>query len=430
MVTVDELWCDFSTRIKDTMEKNIPSKTITPHKKPPWFNPSISRICRKKKRAFDRAKKSNSTEDWETFRSLRKELNRQSRRYYRKYVRDTCAVSMKKFCSFIKSLKKDSFGIPSLRGNGELVSENVKKANILNQQFESVFSQESIDLPNIPGPKFARMPDINIDTHGTEQLLTDLDPNKATGPDGVPARILKMGATEIAPALATIFRKSLETGQLPEDWRNANISPIFKKGDRTLPSNYRPVSLTSICCKVMEHVIRSNVMDHLDKLNILTDNQHSFRHNRSCESQLILTTNDFAKSLDKGRQTDAIIMDFSKAFDVVAHRRLLLKLDHYGISGPTHTWISNFLMRRKQRVVIGGDSSDWVRVQSGIPQGTVLGPLLFLIYINDIADQITSTVRLFADDCVLYRTVSKDADADLLQKDLDRLCSWEKKWCM
>ena len=150
-------------------------------------------------------------------------------------------------------------------------------------------------------------------------ILTPMELNSywltlATGPDGVPARILKMGATEIAPALATILRKSLETGQLPEDWRNANISPIFKKRrSQRLPSNYRPVSLTSICCKVMEHVIRSNVMDHLDKLNILTDNQHGFRHNRSCESQLILTTNDFAKSLDKGRQTDAIIMDFSKA---------------------------------------------------------------------------------------------------------------------
>ena len=130
----------------------------------------------------------------------------------------------------------------------------------------------------------------------------------------------------------------------------------------------------------MEHVIRSNVMDHLDKHNILTDNQHGFRQHRSCESQLILTTNDFAKSLDKGWQTDAIIMDFSKAFNVAAHQRLLLQLDLYGISGPTHTWISNFLMRRKQRVIMGGDSSDWVRVQSDVLQGTVLGQLLFLIY--------------------------------------------------
>ena len=123
-------------------------------------------------------------------------------------------------------------------------------------------------------------------------------------------------------------------------------------------------------------------------------------------------------------------MDFSKAFDVVAHQKLLLKLAHYGIQGPTHTWITNFLMHRKQKVVLGGDASDWVRVQSGVPQGTVLGPLLFLLYINDLPDQITSTVRLFADDCVIYRTVSNDADADLLQRDLDRLCSWEQTWCM
>jgi hypothetical protein len=123
-------------------------------------------------------------------------------------------------------------------------------------------------------------------------------------------------------------------------------------------------------------------------------------------------------------------MDFSKAFDVVAHQRLLLKLFHYGIQGPTLTWIDNFLTRRKQRVVIGGDASDWIRVQSGVPQGTVLGPLLFLLYINDLPDQITSTLRLFADDCVIYRTISNDADADKLQKDLDRLCSWERKWCM
>ncbi len=167
---------------------------------------------------------------------------------------------------------------------------------------------------------------------------------------------------------------------MPEDWRSANITPIFKKGDRTQPSNYRPLSLTSICCNVMERIIHSNVMDHLDEHDILCDHQHGFRQNRSCESQLILTTTDFAKSLNKGQQTDAIIMDFSKAFDVVAHRRLLLKLSHYGISGPTLTWIDNFLTRRKQRLVIRGDASDWVRVQSGVPQGTVLGPLLFLLY--------------------------------------------------
>ena len=144
-----------------------------------------------------------------------------------------------------------------------------------------------------------------------------------------------MGAAEIAPALTTIFRRSLELGSLPSDWRCANISPVFKKGNCTKPSNYRPVSLTSICCKVMEHVIHSNVMHHLDHHDILTDKQHGFRRNRSCESQLILTTHDFVETLDQRGQTNVVIMDFSKAFDVVPHNRLMLKLDHYRIRGPT-----------------------------------------------------------------------------------------------
>ena len=228
----------------------------------------------------------------------------------------------------------------------------------------------------------------------------------------------------------TIFRKSLETGNLPADWRSANISPIFKKGDCTKASNYRPVSLTSISCKVMEHVIHSNIMLHFDNYNILTDQQHSFRRNRSSESQLLLRTNDFAKTLHKIRQTDVIIMNFSKAFDVVPHNKLLLKLDHYGIHGQTANLVSNFLMQRKQRVVIGGENSDSVRVQSGVPQGTVLGPLLFLIYNNDLPDNITSTVRLFADDCVLYRIIMNAFGAKELQKDLDRLTEWAKIWLM
>ena len=285
-------------------------------------------------------------------------------------------------------------------------------------------------MPSINKPHFPRMPDINISVEGVEKLLTDLDPGKATGPDDVPARILKMGAAEIGPALTTIFRRSLELGSLPSDWRCANISPVFKKGDRTKPSNYRPVSLTSICCKVMEHVIHSNVMHLLDHHDILTDKQHGFRRNRSCESQLILTTHDFVETLDQRGQTDVVIMDFSNAFDVVPHNRLMLKLDHYGIRGPTYEWISNFLMHRRQRVVIGGEASDWVSVKSGVPQGTVLGPLLFLMYINDLPDNLTSNVRLFADDCVIYRAISGDNDADLLQTDLDRLTAWESTWQM
>ena len=257
-----------------------------------------------------------------------------------------------------------------------------------------------------------------------------LGAKKAAGPDNLSARVLKEYAEELAPALTCIFQRSIDCGILPEDWRQANISPIFKKGDRTKASNYRPVSLTSICCKTLEHIIHANIMDHLDLHHILCEEQHGFRSKHSCESQLIQTVHDLSEALDNKQETDVIIMDFSKAFDKVAHRRLLSKLAHYGIRGNVHGWITSFLTERKQRVVISGESSRWVDVESGVPQGTVLGPLLFLLFINDLPNNIRSTVRLFADDCVLYNVIKTPADAEQLQQDLDLLRRWETSWQM
>ena len=244
------------------------------------------------------------------------------------------------------------------------------------------------------------MPDIIITTEGVARLLHGLNPNKATGPDDIPARILQLTANEIAPALQIIFQKSLDTGKLPLSWSQANIAPIFKKGYRSLASNYRPISLTSICCKILEHIIFTNIMNHFDYHSVLTDRQHGFRSKHSTESQLIITTHELAQSLNNKLQVDMIIMDFSKAFDTVPHNRLLNKLNRYGIRNKTHNWISNFLKYRKQRVVFGGEHSTWTQVIPGVPQGTVLGPLLFLTYINDLPNNIHSSIRLFADDCM------------------------------
>ena len=191
-----------------------------------------------------------------------------------------------------------------------------------------------------------------------------------------------------------------------------------------------PVSLTSVCSKVLEHIIHSSIMNHFDVHSILTDKQHGFRRKHSTESQLILTVNDLTKSLNNKKQVDLVIMDFSKAFDVVPHKRLLLKLKQYGIHNKTYRWISNFLQCRAQRVVVGGEHSSWAEVDSGVPQGTVLGPLLFLAYINDLPFNVNSSVRLFADDCVLYREINSDADHLALQEDLNTLVSWQKIWQM
>ena len=274
------------------------------------------------------------------------------------------------------------------------------------------------------------MEEIYINEDGVRKLLQKTNPRKATGPDNIPARILKDCASELAPILTIIFNKSLQEGTVSEDWRHANVTAIYKKGTRHDAANYRPVSLTSLCCKLLEHVIVSKTVKHLERCNNLNDCQHGFRAKRSCETQILTLYHELASSLDKNVQTDMIILDFSKAFDRVPHQRLLKKVHHYGIRGNTHQLISSFLNSRTQQVLVEGQSSEKIPVVSGVPQGSVLGPVLFLMFINDLPDNINSSTRLFADDCILYCQIRNNNDQHLLQEDLDRLATWEKTWGM
>ena len=231
--------------------------------------------------------------------------------------------------------------------------------------------------------------------------------------------------------LKVILDKSLDTGNVPYDWRVGNVALIYKRGEQSVPQNYCPISLTSTVCKVLEHIISSQVMKHLESNNIINDFQHGFRHNRSCETQLILFIDDLAKNYDMGKQTDVILMDIAKAFDKVPHNRLRHKLEWYGVAGNAYRWISSFLSERYQRVTIDNVSSDFVAVTSGVPQGTVLGPILFIIYMNDVAENIKhSTIRLFADDIILYKEIMSEIDVQKLQEDLKSLEVWENTWLL
>ena len=230
--------------------------------------------------------------------------------------------------------------------------------------------------------------------------------------------------------LSDIFNTSLHEEKVPDDWRNASVSPVYKKGLKTKAENYRPISLTCICCKVMEHVITSNIMAHLDKQKLLHPNQHGFCRKLSCETQLIQFVQDISETLNESGQADIIVMDFSKAFDKVDHRRLLLKLHHFGINNDVISWIKYFLTNMTQKVVLDGEESESCPVMSGVPQGSVLGPCLFLMYINDMPDMIESNIRLFADDTIIYLTVTNQTDCQALQADLIKLEIWESEWLM
>ena len=228
--------------------------------------------------------------------------------------------------------------------------------------------------------------------------------------------------------LTLLFDKSLNEGVIPDDWRKAIVSPIFKKGNKKDPSNYRPVSLTSVVCKLCEKLIRERLTVHMISNKICADAQYGFMSGRSCVIQLLEIFDEWAHMQDSGVPIDIIYLDFAKAFDCVSHGLLLFKLKKLGIVGQLFNWVKDFLHNRTQCVRVGSSVSSWADVVSGVPQGNVLGPILFLCFINDLPDVVSGIVKTFADDTKLYSQVPNIEESENLLVDLDKLCDWSEKW--
>ena len=272
--------------------------------------------------------------------------------------------------------------------------------------------------------------DIDFSSDDIMKILSNLKADKSPGPDKIHPSVLKECADVLAYPLYLLFRKSLNEGSLPQDWKDGNVTPIFKKGLKCQVDNYRPVSLTSVICKVMEKVVRNALLNHLMENSLLADNQHGFVPGRSCVNQLLEVLDKWTEILDNGSILDAVYLDFSKAFDSVPHKRLLIKLQSYGVEGKVLQWIQSFLSDRRQKVYVSGAGSSWSYVTSGVPQGSVLGPVLFVCYINDMPEVVKSMIYLYADDAKIGRQIVNDSDKDVLQLDLDELEKWAKKWQM
>ena len=253
---------------------------------------------------------------------------------------------------------------------------------------------------------------------------------KSAGPDELSPRFLHIVGEYLSYPLMVIFNKTLKDGKVPDDWKSSNIAPIFKNGKRGLPENYRPVSLTSQVSKMFESIIRDRIVYHLESQCLLRDSQHGFRKGKSCLTNLLTFLDRVTGSVDEGDAVDVVFLDLAKAFDKVPHQRLIKKLKIHGIEGDLLNWIVSWLTDRKQRVCFNGHLSRWRRVTSGVPQGSVLGPILFLIYINDLDGGIVNWILKFADDTKVFAKTRSADDASSLQRDLDRLIQWAREWQM
>ena len=302
--------------------------------------------------------------------------------------------------------------------------------DILQRHFESVYSTptEAKDIEDILKTTAPRcLEDIDFSHDDVREAILSISPKASAGLDGVPAVLLRNCVEELVYPLEILLRLSLSSGRLPAKFKMSKVIPLFKGGERCLVQNYRPISLTSHICKVFEKIVVKKLINYFNDMNLFNPNQHGFRSGRSCLSQLLEHHQRILEILEGGDCADVIYLDFSKAFDKVDHNILLSKLRVLGISGQLLKWIHSFLTRRRQVVSIDGHLSDEARVISGVPQGSSLGPLLFLIHIADIDDDLDHAfVSSFADDTRLLKDVKKPEDCCNMQSDLLKTYDWAK----
>lgn len=435
-MNVDSFWNLFKTKILSLTHTFIPSRFISAKRRDDkrWMNRQLRVMVNRRKSLFRRYCDSPALNLYSEMKKQTKNLSKEIRKAKMAYLStlgQRLKTNPKEVWKYVKSNRNTGVTLPEILDGVDYGKDSRGKANCFNLYFQSVFSsQKTRHAPFQTSSNLTRMDDIEISQRGIMLLLQKVKLTSAPGPDNISNYILKNCAASVAPYLVVLFQKSLESGELPHDWKSANVVPIHKSGDRSKTCNYRPISLTSVSCKILEHVIYTQLISHLQNNNFFCPTQHGFRSGFSCETQLVEFTHDISASLNSAGQVDCIFLDFRKAFDLVAHDLLLQKLSLLNIPTTLLTWIEAYLMERKQCVVCDGISSVSVGVTSGVPQGSVLGPLLFLIFINDLSDYISSTVRLYADDCCVYRTISSEADAVTLQHDLNSVYSWCQKWNM
>ena len=325
--------------------------------------------------------------------------------------------------------------IPPILWNGTFVKNICEKITLFNTFFPDQCTpiNNSSTLPPFEHKINSNIEDVSFSEQEIVSIIRSLNSNKAHGWDGIFIRMIKMCDELIAPPLKIIFDTALKSGIYPGKWKRENVIPVHKKESKNILKNYRPISLLPICGKIFEKCIYNSLYSYLESNNILSKSQSGFRKGDSCISQLLAIAHIIYSNFDAcpSLETRGVFLDISKAFDIVWHEGLLFKLESYGISGPLLSLLKSFLANRFQRVVLNGQSSCWKEILVGVPQGSILGPLLFLIFINDIPEGIQYNIKIFADDTSIFSVMKNSISASAtLNEDLLLISKWAYPWKM
>ena len=431
---IEQSWLSFETRIFDLLDKHIPKIKIGGKLQPTWFDAETHQQCRKKERCHQLYKDAKNKQPEDTLLTLNRYLKfSNERKKFKNLVtqkhgdsfedEDDSNLITKKFWSYAKATANTTRIPEVVQLDGSYKSKPLEQANLFNNFFYNQFSDaSSYDIPvDLNNNDF----EINLNPSRVEEILKKLSPSKAMGPDKIHGHVLKNCSNTLCVPLSIMFKISYSTSIIPTQWKLALVVPVHKKGSKSDVENYRPISLTCLIMKVFERLINNELMFKCSQM--IDPRQHGFLRNKSCSTQLVNFCDSLHISLNSSIRSDVIYFDFAKAFDSVNHDLLLSKLKSlYSVDGLLLNFIKNYLKGRNQSVVIGGHISEQLPVLSGVPQGSIIGPTLFVLFMNDIVSVIShdTNILMYADDTKIWRQILSESDHETLQNDIDNLIDW------
>lgn len=427
---VDAVWEIFMKTVNNLLSIHSSIKTCIRSFAKPWITLHILKLVKLKRSLWQRFRRSGRQDDYAAHRIHSNRLKLAIKAAKSDYEdRLISGSDRKQFFKYVRSGVNSKVTIPVLRGeNGDICQDRGKVANIFAEHFSAVFTAEPDG--EIPGMSAVRCPasieHVDFSPELVKEQLLGLKASTSPGIEGLPAELLKRCSGSLSVPLSMIMQKSFDSMALPRSWKDASVTPIFKKGDKLDCSNYRPVSIVPIVAKIAEKIVLRRMLPFLLENNIIPPQQHGFVPGRSVLTNLLTCINDWTSSVDNKEPVDVLYLDFSRAFDRVPTRRLLGKLEHCGVRGKLLGWIRDFLLSRTFVVRVGELFSLKREVLSGVPQGSVLGPVLFLVYVSDLPELLKSKCLMYADDVKIYGNPLSEYN-DMLN-DLCTLNEWCTKW--